>query len=56
MIVKETNEYMHFFRTDHIKITSETTIPWTLDGEFGGDLKTADIWNHKQALAVIVPE
>ena len=55
IIAKEPNEYMHFFRTDHIKIKSETTIPWTLDGEFGGDLTEAEIWNHNKALSILVP-
>lgn len=55
MLVKETNEYMHFFRTNYVKITSETTIPWTLDGEFGGDLTTVEIRNHKKALSVLIP-
>lgn len=56
MIAKEQNEYMHFFRTDSVKFTSETTIPWTLDGEFGGDLTEAEIKNHNRALSILIPD
>lgn len=56
MIAKEQNEYMHFFRTDFVKFTSQTAIPWTLDGEFGGDLTQVEIKNHKRALSVLIPQ
>lgn len=32
-----------FTKTKHVKITSEHSIPWTLDGEFGGDHSNVEI-------------
>lgn len=56
LIAKETDErYMYSFKTDQLKITSEGKIPWTLDGEFGGEQKEVLIKNHKEALEIIVP-
>jgi len=31
-------------------------IPWTLDGEFGGEHDSVCIKNAKQALKIVVPE
>jgi len=56
LIAKETDEkYMYSFKADTLKITSDEKIPWTLDGEFGGEQKEVVINNHKEALEIIVP-
>ena len=53
--MKEVNsKYIHSFKTDHIVLEAEEEIPWTLDGEFGGDHKHVEIINHKQSIPIIV--
>jgi diacylglycerol kinase family enzyme len=46
------SEYIYSTKTDKVVITSEQYIPWTLDGEYGGDHKEAVIINNKQALSI----
>ena len=43
-----------FFRTKaaHVKIESEQVIPWTIDGEFGGDYESVEIVNHQKAVSL----
>lgn len=47
-----TTEYMYSFRTSYLVVESDLPIPWTLDGEFGGEWKRADIKNHRKALEI----
>ncbi|WP_394926524.1 diacylglycerol/lipid kinase family protein [uncultured Robinsoniella sp.] len=55
LLMKEVNsKYIHSFKTDHIVLEAEEEIPWTLDGEFGGDHKHVEIINHKQSIPIIV--
>ncbi len=55
LLAQETDErYMYSFRTKEIKIESTKRIPWTLDGEFGGEHKKVWIQNKKEALNIIV--
>lgn len=49
-------KYMYSFRTKKITFESEESIPWTLDGEFGGDNDHVYIENCKQELDIVVPE
>lgn len=39
----------------HIKISSQTPIHWTLDGEYGGSHQEAVLVNHKKALEIMHP-
>lgn len=43
-------EIVHTFKTNKISFTCKETVPWTLDGEFGGDHLNVEIENHRQAL------
>lgn len=47
-------EYMYTFKAKKIKFEAEEEIPWTLDGEFGGQHETVKICNQKQALEIMV--
>ncbi len=52
---KEINsEHMQSFRTAKLEIFSEESIPWTLDGEYGGECMYTIIQNHQKALAIRV--
>jgi diacylglycerol kinase family enzyme len=43
------------FKTDHIIIHSDTSIAWTVDGEFGGVNTQVDIKNYHHAVKIIKP-
>lgn len=42
------------FKTNYLEITFDEEIPWTLDGEYGGDHKKVVIKNKKQALDILI--
>ncbi len=46
--------YIYSFKTDHIEIHCEEAVPWTLDGEYGGDQKDVRIINHHQRVTFMV--
>lgn len=48
------DHYVYTFRTKRLEIISEENIPWTLDGEYGGEHKNVLIENRMQALDFIV--
>lgn len=48
------DKFMIFFKAHALRITSEESIAWTLDGEHGGDIKDAQIKNYPQAIELIV--
>lgn len=49
-------DYMQNFKTASLFIEADEEIPWTLDGEFGGEHKEVLIRNEKQALRLMVPD
>ncbi len=48
-------DYMYCFKTREITFEAEGEIPWTTDGEFGGNHKRVHIENMKQAVKIRVP-
>ncbi|MDO4518800.1 MAG: diacylglycerol kinase family lipid kinase [Eubacteriales bacterium] len=44
------SELVHIFKSSKVIFESEVGIPWTLDGEFGGEETYVEIENRKQAL------
>ncbi len=46
--------YVELFRTNKLKIKSDTALNWTLDGEDGGYHNTVKITNIKQAINILV--
>ncbi len=48
-------DYMYCFKTSSVTFESDIEIPWTLDGEFGGNHKSVSIHNMKQAVRIKVP-
>ncbi|MGN0342434.1 MAG: diacylglycerol/lipid kinase family protein [Roseburia sp.] len=51
---KDNSDLIYTFKTDELRIYPESTIPWTLDGEFGGDHKDVVIKNMHQAVEIMV--
>lgn len=47
-------KYMYTFKTSDILFEAKEEIPWTLDGEFGGQHEKVQIVNKKQALEIMV--
>jgi diacylglycerol kinase family enzyme len=50
------SRYIYTCKTSEIEIISEDYVPWTLDGEFGGNHKNVKIENLHQAVTLIVPQ
>lgn len=48
------SDYMYSFRTRRLTIESEEMVPWTLDGEFGGEHCNVLIENNQQAVEIII--
>lgn len=47
-------KHMYTFKADHVTFESLEEIPWTLDGEYGGQHDMVRISNEKQALQIMV--
>lgn len=47
-------KHMYTFKAKDIKLQSKEEIPWTLDGEFGGQHEEVHIINKKQALEIMI--
>ena len=56
LISQVDTKYMYSFRTKEIHFESATEIPWTLDGEFGGEHDKVDIFNCRKGLTIVVPD
>lgn len=50
------SKHMYSFRTSEVRFESVEEIPWTLDGEFGGEHDDVLVLNKKQELAIMVKE
>lgn len=48
------SNYMYSFRTKSLKIESDQMVPWTLDGEFGGEHQEVFITNNQKAIEIII--
>ena len=52
-LAKDT-ELVYSFKTSQVKFTCNEKVPWTLDGEYGGDPESVLIANIPQAMEIIV--
>ena len=43
------------FKTSFMKITSDESLAWTLDGEYGGSYKEVELSNIRRAVKMVVP-
>ena len=48
-------KHMYTFKANSLKLESLEEIPWTLDGEFGGEHDKVMIENQRQKLKIMVP-
>ena len=49
-------KYMYSFRSSRVVIESEEPVPWTLDGEVGGEHTHVEITNNQRAVEIRMPE
>ena len=54
LIEQVDTKYMYSFRTGHITFESLEEIPWTLDGEFGGEHDYVEIENLQKQLEIMI--
>lgn len=47
-------KYMYTFKSGNLLLESEEEIPWTLDGEFGGQHEKVHIMNKQRALEIMI--
>ena len=47
------NQYISYFKTRNVRFEFAEETPWTLDGEFGGDVKTANISVINKAIGIL---
>lgn len=48
------SKYMYSFKTTKLKVEAEEMVPWTLDGEFGGEHQQVLIENKQQAVEIMI--
>lgn len=56
LIEQVDTKHMYTFKTKKITFDSVEEIPWTLDGEFGGEQDYVEIENVQKAMELMVPE
>ena len=49
------SEFFYKFQTSRIEFEFDDEVPWTLDGEFGGAVRRAEIRNRQRALRILIP-
>lgn len=49
------SDCMTTFHTSRLTVSCEQELTWTLDGEFGGALKTATITNERKSITFLLP-
>ena len=49
------SEYIYTFKTPCLTVESEEAVPWTVDGEFGGEHMKAVIENEQKVLHIRIP-
>lgn len=57
LLIKEIDtKYMYSFRSARIEVEAEEPVPWSLDGEFGGEHKCAVVSNNSRAVEIRITE
>ena len=50
------SDLIYTFKADDIKIIPQKVIPWTLDGEFGGDHMEVEVKNLNKAIEIMIKQ
>ena len=54
-LVEEPNEYVYKFKASAIRFTSEESVDWVLDGEYGGARTEVTIENLRERIPFLLP-
>ena len=49
-------DYFYILQTDSVTLHFDQPVPWTLDGEFGGDITDATVTNIPKPIRIMVPK
>lgn len=49
-------DYFHILQTDNVSLHFDQQVPWTLDGEYGGDIIDAIVTNIPKPIRIMVPK
>lgn len=52
--LKDNTDLIDSFQADRVKFHAAEEIPWTLDGEYGGDHKDVEILNHCKEIDIVI--
>lgn len=47
------SDHIYSFHVKELQLISDEMVPWTVDGEFGGEFQTVKIKTYKQAITII---
>jgi len=50
------SKYMVSFRSARLLVEAEEAVPWTLDGEYGGEHRKVEICNNQRAVEIVVAD
>lgn len=56
LMAEDRSEMIDSFKAGSLTVTAEESIPWTLDGEYGGAHKQVEIENQKEAMGIFLTE
>lgn len=56
MIESISSKCIHKFKASHVRLQAEQEVPWTIDGEYGGDHREVEIENLMQAFKIRIDE
>ena len=48
------SKYMYSFRSSRVTVEAREPVPWTLDGEFGGEHTSVEICNNQRAVDIVI--
>ena len=49
-------DYFHILQCDSVTLKFQEPVPWTLDGEFGGETQEALVTNIPKPIRIMVPK
>ena len=48
------SKYLYSFRSSRVTVEAREPVPWTLDGEFGGEHTSVEICNNQRAVDIVI--
>ncbi len=54
LVERSDSKYMYSFRSSRVTVEAREPVPWTLDGEFGGEHTSVEICNNQRAVDIVI--